>query len=180
MYRGWIDHPLSEKGWHQMRAATATTRPWQVIVSSPLSRCYEFALELGKQLDIEIKIDDRIKEVRFGHWEGKNAAEITAANPRALDDFYQDPVNARPHDAEPLDRFQARVSAALTDVLYRYAGSHVLLVTHAGVIRAAIAHALNAPLVSIYRTHVANATITRVRETAERPLSLIFHGKDRL
>jgi len=180
MYRGWVDHPLSDTGWRQMRAATKTAQPWRAIVSSPLLRCYAFAQELGKQLDIEIQVDDRLKEVGFGHWEGKNADQIRAADPLALRNFYRDPVNARPHDAEPLDRFQERVSAALTDLLQQHGGTHVLLVTHAGVIRAAIAHALNAPLAAIYRTHVDNAAITRFRQTTERPLSLIFHGKERL
>ena len=177
MYRGWVDHPLSETGWRQMRTATEKVRPWRAIVSSPLLRCYEFAQELGTQLAIEIEVDERLKEVGFGHWEGKNADQIKAVDPMALSNFYHDPINARPHDAEPLDRFQARVSAALNDVLSRHTGAHVLLVTHAGVIRATIAHALNAPLTAIYRTHVDNAAITRLRQTAERPLSLIFHGK---
>lgn len=177
MYRGWVDHPLSDHGWQQMRSATAASRPWQVIVSSPMQRCRAFAEELGAQLAIDVRVDERLKEVGFGHWEGKTAEQIRAADPSALANFYRDPVNARPCDAESLADFQARVSAALEAVLQEHPGRHLLLVTHAGVIRAAIAHTLQAPLQAIYRTHVDNAAITRFKQTGERPLSLIFHGK---
>lgn len=46
-YRGQTDDALSETGWAQMRAAVDGHRPWDVIVSSTLLRCIEFARELA-------------------------------------------------------------------------------------------------------------------------------------
>lgn len=65
-YRGQTDDPLSDKGWRQMRAATAETRPWTAIVSSPLLRCRAFAEELAGQTGLPLAVDDRLKEVGFG------------------------------------------------------------------------------------------------------------------
>ena len=48
-YRGQIDDPLSDKGWAQMREAVGDHRPWDVIISSSLSRCLDFARELGQR-----------------------------------------------------------------------------------------------------------------------------------
>jgi alpha-ribazole phosphatase/probable phosphoglycerate mutase len=177
MYRGQTDHPLSERGWGQMRAATATPAAWELIVSSPLLRCREFAAELGGRLGLTVQLDARLMEVGFGSWEGRTGAQIRAADPEALSRFYLDPVGARPAGAEPLADFQQRVSEALQDLLARHAGRHLLVVTHAGVIRAAIAHVLGAPLATLYRTQVDNAAITRLQQSAERPLSLIYHGR---
>ena len=180
MYRGCIDHPLSELGWAQMRAATATPAAWQRIVTSPLLRCREFAEELAGRLGLPLRVDERIREVGFGNWEGRTGEQIRAADPAALTRFYHDPVGARPDGAEPLADFQHRVAAALDEVLERHAGEHVLLVTHAGVIRVAVAHVLGAPLDAIYRTHVDNAAVTRLQRSAERPLTLVYHGRRRL
>ncbi len=177
MYRGCIDHPLSDRGWAQMRAATAEPAAWDLVMSSPLLRCCEFAAELAARLALPLHIDARLREVGFGQWEGRTGDQIRAADPTALTRFYHDPVGARPGDAEPLEALQARVSAALLDMLTQHAGRHVLIVTHAGVIRAAIAHVLAAPLAAIYRTHVDNAAVTRLRQTAERPLTLVYHGR---
>jgi alpha-ribazole phosphatase/probable phosphoglycerate mutase len=177
MYRGWVDHRLSERGWRQMREATAHSPGWTQVVSSPLLRCWEFAGELAARLDLPLRADARIKEVRFGAWEGRTAQQICTDDPMALRRFFVDPVNARPEGAEPLADFNARVCAALNDLAKEFAGQHLLLVTHAGVIRVAIAQVLDAPLGAIYRTSVGSADLTRLRQTDERPLSLVFHGR---
>lgn len=179
-YRGWIDDPLSELGWVQMRAAVAAAQPWDGIVSSPLRRCCEFAIELGANMGLAVETDERLKEVGFGIWEGRTSEQIRSRDPTALRRFYLNPVEEQPAGAEPLADFQRRVSNALQEAQHEYAGRRVLLVTHAGVIRAAIAHTLRTPLATIYRINVDNAALTRLQSTGERPLSLIFHGRTSL
>ena len=174
-YRGQVDDPLSEKGWAQMHAAVGETLPWTRIVSSPLVRCRAFAETLSESHGLPLALDDRLKEVGFGDWEGRTAAEIEADAPGTLARFKVDPVNARPAGAEPLAEFHARVSAALDDIVERHEGQHVLLVGHAGVMRMALAWALRIPLEHAYRIEVATASITRLRFDDGRA-SLIFHG----
>lgn len=174
-YRGQIDDPLSEAGWAQMRAAVGEAVPWTHIVSSPLLRCRAFAEALADAHGLPLALDPRLKEVGFGEWEGKSAAEIEADAPGMLARFKTDPVHARPAGAEPLGDFQARVAASLEDQLTQHAGRHVLLVVHAGVTRMALAWALHIPLEHAYRTEVATASLTRLRFDAGRA-SLIFHG----
>ena len=100
-------------------------------------------------------------------WEGKSAAEIEQAAPGTLAQFKADPLNARPAGAEPLADFHARVAAGLADVLAQYAGRHVLVVGHAGVMRMALAWALQIPLENAYRIEVASASLTRLRFEGE-------------
>ncbi|MFN3544355.1 MAG: histidine phosphatase family protein [Thiobacillus sp.] len=178
-YRGQIDDPLSEKGWAQMRAAVGDAAPWQQVVSSPLLRCRAFAETLAARHRLPLRFDERLQEVGFGVWEGKSAAEIEAEAPGTLARFKADPVNARPAGAEPLAVFHARVAAALDDVLAQHAGQHVLLVGHAGVMRMALAWALQIPLEHAYRIEVATASFTRLRFESGRA-SLIFHGSPRI
>lgn len=178
-YRGQIDDPLSEKGWAQMHAAVGDAAPWARIVSSPLLRCRAFAETLAGRHGLPLVFDDRLKEVGFGVWEGKSAAEIEADAPGTLARFKADPVNARPADAEPLADFHARVAAALDELLARHAGQHMLLVGHAGVMRMALAWALHIPLEHAYRIEVATASLTRLRFEGGRA-SLIFHGSQRV
>lgn len=162
-YRGQIDDPLSEKGWGQMRAATAQRPAWTAIVSSPLSRCRAFAEELAAQAGLPLSYDDRFKEVGFGVWEGRTAAEIEASQPDAVFRFKRDPVGCRPEGAEALDAFHRRVAAALESVLETHAGGHVLVVAHAGVIRMAICSVLGLEPEHGYRVQVGSAAIARFR-----------------
>jgi alpha-ribazole phosphatase/probable phosphoglycerate mutase len=175
-YRGQIDDPLSDLGWQQMWSAVGDDPPWSGIVSSPLARCLAFARALGERAGIPVTEEPRFKEVRFGSWEGRNRRELEAEAGEAVARFYHDPVHARPAGAEPLADFLERVHGAWDALLARHAGEHVLVVTHAGVVRAVLTRVLAIPPASLYRVHVPNAGITRIALPPDRPPTLLFHG----
>jgi alpha-ribazole phosphatase/probable phosphoglycerate mutase len=175
-YRGQTDDPLSERGWAQMWGAVPDDVPWCRVVTSPLARCRQFALALGERFGLPVLEEPRFKEVRFGVWEGHTAKELEAADPGVLARFYADPVRQRPEGAEPLDAFAARVAEgwhAWTDPARR---ESTLVVTHAGVVRAIMAEILGIPLGRLYRVQVANAGLTRIKLSDDRPATLMFHG----
>ena len=179
-YRGQIDDPLSEKGWAQMRAATAADQPWSAVVSSPLSRCLAFANEVSENAGLPLQIDPRLAEVGFGDWEGKTAEQINRQDPDAIFNFKRDPVRFRPEGAEPLADFFGRVVAAYEEMAQRYAGQHVLVVAHAGVIRMAICHALGLPPSQAYSINVGSAGMARIRleaKSGQRFDTLMFMSK---
>ena len=102
-------------------------------------------------------VDARFAEVGFGDWEGRTRQELESQVPGQVARFLRDPVANRPPGAERLDAFISRVHAGLGDVLAAYAGQRVLLVAHAGVIRAVMTRVLDMPPALMYRIHVANA-----------------------
>ncbi len=80
--RGYsIDDPLSELGWQQMRFVVADYSKWTIIISSPLARCLQFSQELSTKLHIPLQVEDNLKEVGFGSWEGRTPDEIQKSNP---------------------------------------------------------------------------------------------------
>ena len=177
-YRGQIDDPLSEKGWAQMREAVGDHSPWDVIISSPLSRCFDFARELGQRTGIDVKIESRLMEIGFGEWEGRTASELQQEDPGQVDRFLSDPLKNTPPGAETLAEFETRVIGAWNDVLQQHAGQHVLLVGHAGMMRMIIRHVLDMPLERMFHIQVANAAITRIRSegVGEKTFArLLFH-----
>ncbi|MDH3979403.1 MAG: alpha-ribazole phosphatase family protein [Gammaproteobacteria bacterium] len=175
-YRGQQDDELSEQGWQQMWSALDGSASWQQIVSSPLIRCHAFASELAKRHGIPLHSETGFAEVGFGAWEGRTRAELEQLDPGQVARFLTDPVAHRPPGAEPLEAFVSRVNDAFGRMVERYAGQSVLVVAHAGVIRAIIAGVLNMPPAAMYRIHVANAGITRLRTDSQRGFSLLAHG----
>jgi probable phosphoglycerate mutase len=177
VYRGHgVDDPLSETGWAQMWMALGEGCPWTQIVSSPLRRCRAFAECLAARHGLSLMVDERLREVGFGAWEGRTPDEIRASNPGEYAAFFCDPVRNRPPGAESLEAFFARVAAALGDVAREYADRQVLMITHAGVIRAVLAHVLGADPAAAYRIRVHNAGMTRFR-VGEQGLVLEFHNR---
>lgn len=162
LYRGnRIDHPLSEKGWDQMRASTAPLQGWDRIISSPLQRCQAFAHWLAEQRGIEVEVRENLKEVGFGSWEGQTRAELLASRADEYHAFYADPVNCRPPGAESLDAFGTRVGDVFDQLIVDYPEQRLLVVAHAGVIRATLGHVTGAPAIAWYRAAVNNAGISR-------------------
>lgn len=157
-----IDDPLSERGWQQMWHAVPSEMPWRHIVTSPMSRCHDFATALAAQHGVPLTVADGFKEVGFGDWEGRTASEIIADNADEYAAFYRDPVRNRPPGAEALDDFVKRVSRAYEELLQDIPASSILVITHAGVIRAIVTQVLGAPMSTMYRLKIANAGLTRI------------------
>ncbi len=176
MYRGQLDHPLSDKGWGEMRAAVAGKTHWDAIFHSPLVRCADFAIELSQTLTIPAHPDDRFKEIGFGAWENKTADDIRAEDAQALVRFYQDPVNNQPEGAERLRAFYLRVTAAWDEIVEQSDYENPVLIVHAGVIRAIVIHVLKAPLLSMYRMQIPAASLVTIKFSEERPPTVLFNA----
>lgn len=175
-YRGsGIDDPLSEKGWQQMWRALEKPASWNRIISSPMLRCCEFADAAGRRLGLPVESIQDLREVGFGSWEGRNAAEIIRDDPAEYEDFYLDPVHNRPQGAEDLQQFGQRVAAVYRHLSTRYPDEHLLVVAHAGVIRATLGHVLQTTAAHWYRARVDNARITRFQHTLTGDV-LVFHN----
>lgn len=178
-YRGHgVDDPLTEKGLQQMWDAVADRSDWQHIVSSPLSRCLDFAQQLSKKLDIGCSIDPRFREIGFGTWEGLTPDEILAQDASALERFYNDPITNRPEGAESLAAFSGRVWDAYNDLSAQHEDQHVLVIGHAGVIRAITANILGMKLDNIYRSLKIEygGIVTSTIEDAQKPRMVIKAG----
>jgi alpha-ribazole phosphatase len=118
-----------------LRAMPDSERLWRLpILSSPAQRCSGLAqacarMRTGGTIRTP-RIDPRLLEMDFGMWEGTPWSDL----PRAyLDRWADDVAGFRPPGGECFDDLIQRVGAALAELR----GAH-LIVTHAGVIRAAM------------------------------------------
>ncbi|MBP9713459.1 MAG: alpha-ribazole phosphatase family protein [Sterolibacterium sp.] len=167
--RGRRDDPLTEEGWQQMRAATAThlhpthpeTDAWQTIISSPLIRCAAFARELAQARGLPLHVDDRLSELDFGAWEGRRLDELMqdAEDKETLRRFWENPWQQPPPQGETLTAFESRIRAAWQSLLTQHAGQRVLVITHGGVIRLLLCAARGLPRHQLLQIEVANASL---------------------
>ena len=155
--------------------AVADRSDWHHIATSPLSRCLDFAQQLSKKLKIGYSADDRLKEIGFGSWEGLTADEILAEDSNALDNFYKDPIRNRPAGAEPLELFSKRVWQAYNDIARKHVNENVLIVGHAGVIRAITANILGMDLDHVYHSLKIEygGIVTSIIEDTQKPKVVI-------
>ncbi len=179
-FRGRLDEPLSDLGWQQMRDAVSEDESWDVILTSPLSRCSAFAHELADKKTLPIAVEPEFVELSFGDWEGLKPSE-----PPLLDDpkvlgFWEDPLANSPPGGECLYDFQRRISSAWQRLLVEHEGKKVLLVAHGGVIRIIVSQVLQSPLSAIFRLDVpyASRSLIEVYQGQEEVFPrLLYHAR---
>lgn len=106
------------------------------LVTSPLSRCRRLAERIGAARGLVPEVDERLREMDFGRWEGLPWEAVPRTE---LDAWAADFLDARPHGGESVRMVSERVRSALAD--YRRGGVSHAAVTHAGVIKVARAEA---------------------------------------
>lgn len=131
-WQGHADSPLSEFGRLQAEHAgrrVADLLAIDVVVASDLSRAAETAAIIGGVLGLEVHTEPGLRERSAGEWEGLTRAEIEVQWPGYLDE------ERRPPAFEKDDELLERVKPAVDRVLREHEGRHILVVSHAGVLR---------------------------------------------
>lgn len=152
-----VDEPLTDGAAEDARAlAGRLPRRRAAELCSPALRCRQTADAVGLAAAAE---DPALAECDFGGWAGRSLAEVAETDPAAARDWMTDP-GAAPHGGESLSDFSARVAAWL-DRQAGYDGTAVA-VTHGGVVKAAVVHALGAPIEAFWRVDAGPLSITEL------------------
>ena len=131
---GISDLGLADSFHEEAQAVLESLSTVERIVTSPLQRCQRLAEHIGASLSLPVRADARLREMDFGTWEGRAWSDIARAE---LDHWAADFLHARPHGGESVAMLTARTREALAE--YAALQDHILIVTHAGVIKAALA-----------------------------------------
>jgi broad specificity phosphatase PhoE len=135
------DEPLDARG---IAEATALklSKPDRALTSPALR-----ARQTAEALHLEAEIDAALRDVDYGVWTGKMLGEI---DKDAVGAWLADPA-AAPHGGESIAALFDRVGEFLASL-----GDGVTAaVTHASVMRAAVAIALDAPMLSFWKIDIA-------------------------
>lgn len=149
------DEPLDPRGRDSLVRLRGRLPSCDVVLRSP-ARC---AAETAEGLALDAEPEPSLRDCDFGRWTGRLLAEVQAQAPEAVADWLQNP-HAAPHGGESFMDVITRVGAWMDGLLA--VDRSVLAVTHALVIRAAIAHALGAGPEVFRRIDVAPLTRARL------------------
>ena len=168
-YSGRGDPELTRDGLEQAAAAAtalaartlATDGHIRAVISSPLMRARQTAEPVAGVLGLGVTVDDRLTETDFGTWEGLTFAEASAQDPEVHRAWLSD-SSVSPPQGESFDLVAGRVNAALDDLLRRWPGQTVVLVSHVTPIKLILRRALDAGPQMLYRLHLDLACLSIV------------------
>lgn len=172
---GRLDVPLSDAGREQIRRAAQALRrdmleadgmlPPLRLVSSPLSRCRESAALVREALRAAdgslppLHVDDDLAEIALGQWEGLPKEEIRRRFPVEWEARGADMAHAAPPGGESFHMAGQRALGAVRRLAADHPDESLLCLSHAGVIRCLMAHALALPLVDVLRLPLPFAAV---------------------
>lgn len=127
--QGITDIELNETGKKQAKATGEKLLNYNIdiIISSPLKRAKMTAEIIRGNRNIEILLDDGLKERCFGEFEGKTREEMD------FDEIWNYKLNKHYKNAESTGELFERVQKFLNKIKKEYKDKTVLLVTHGGV-----------------------------------------------
>jgi probable phosphoglycerate mutase len=130
------------------------------IYSSPQPRARETAEFLSELLGDSVNIAPQLDEIDYGEWTGRSFEELRGI--ARWRDFNSLRSCTRIPGGELMIEVQARVLALMENMSQRHAEMTVALVSHADVIRGALAHCLGMPLDFLLRLEISPASISIV------------------
>jgi broad specificity phosphatase PhoE len=139
-FQGRADQPLHEAGRGQARdlAELLHGEPVSAVYTSPLRRACETAEILAGNFGLRPQPLDALLEIDVGAWEGRTIDEVRATYPGRAEEDWRSGWD----EGETYDELSRRVVPTLMELGTKHEGGHVLVVTHAGPLRAAIAAAM--------------------------------------
>lgn len=178
---------LNENGRKQAAtlAQTLSRAPLKAIYTSPLERCLETANPIAKALGLEILPREGLLEIDFGDWQDRTLKQLRR---RKLWKVVQgNPARMQFPKGETFANAQLRVVAELEAICKNHQPKDLIAcVSHADIIRLAVAYYIGTPLDLFQRIAVNPASISALHlgEFGARvlnvnyPLSLKFESHE--
>ncbi|MFQ4149094.1 histidine phosphatase family protein [Arthrobacter sp. LAPM80] len=194
-FQGQSDIPLDSVGESQASHAAALLAgklvsgaigevPLQ-IVSSDLARAFSTAKALAALTGTDVTVDSRLRETFGGEWEGMTFDEIISSYPEQIQRWQRDEPGIRAGGGETrVEVAQRMVDAILEGVDQLPDGGTLVVATHGGATRVALAKLLGLPeelwrtLSGLSNCHwsVVEASGSAARGTGEGAWRLLEHN----
>jgi len=168
--QGHSDTPLNALGHEQARRAAQrlACEPVRGLYSSDLARAFQTATIIGQTLGLTVVTSPRLRERRYGAWEGLTAAEIQAQYPEQFVAWRARAVDFAPPQGETRNQLLSRALAELNAIARRHAGEMAVVVTHGGLCYVLINHIFGGVNSDRQEFTFANASIHILEATADR------------
>jgi broad specificity phosphatase PhoE len=135
IWQGQLDIALSDKGREQAHSAAAALAAYNpsVIVSSDLQRAADTARTLASRVALQVRCDERLREIHAGQWQGMTTGDVAEQFPEAQVALAAGDDIRRGVDGESLGQVAERTRAAVDELLADLAPGRCAVITTHGV-----------------------------------------------
>lgn len=165
---GWMDPELNAKGREQAEAAKKnlrnilkSTNGIEIkFFSSPLKRALETAEIINSSREFRIEIEESLKELNFGIFEGLSYEETVEKYPQESEIAFKEWQSYNFETGESPEELQQRVLRFINEKINLE--EVTVVVTHWGVINCILSHLLSKELESYWKFSLRNGEIAMI------------------
>jgi alpha-ribazole phosphatase/probable phosphoglycerate mutase len=150
---GRLDAGLSDVGRLQLEQVgrDLATTALAAIYASPRLRTRESAELIARYHHCAVQVDEQLREIDFGDFEGLAYDEIARRYPVEYQRWMDHPTEVQFPNGESFQAMRQRVLSAASELICKHAGETIAIVTHGGVNRILLADALGIPETNLFR-----------------------------
>jgi probable phosphoglycerate mutase len=145
----------------------------EAIYASPLERTVETAEAIAAPQGLSVQLRENLGELRIGEWTGQAIEDLAKTEEWLAIQFY--PSGANIPGGETMHEMQTRVVVELDAIRKAHPGATVAVVSHADVIKAAVAHYMGLHLDLFQRLVVYPASLTAFQFSKFGPRLVLFN-----
>lgn len=136
-FSGHVDPPLTSAGlaMADSLAAAYGAMPWSAVYVSPLLRCRQTAEPLCARAKVTPIVEEGLKEIGYGEWEGLKQDEVRERFPEAFAYWAHDVASRGTPGGETAFQVAARAMAAVERIRVKHTEGNVLIVSHKATLR---------------------------------------------
>jgi broad specificity phosphatase PhoE len=158
---------LNEKGALQAQRLAERLREvkFDVVYSSPLERAFQTAQTLARSANLDVMKKEGLNEIDFGYWTGKTFDELSGDERWRL--FNNKRSLAVVPGGESFLAVQNRIVKELERLALQHQDARVAIVSHADVIRAAVAYFAATPIDLVERFEISPCSVSVIALNSE-------------
>ncbi len=179
-FTGSSDPPLTAVG-EEMAQAFArayASVAWEAIYTSPMLRARQTADPLSRLSGVPTTLEDGLKEISYGEWEGLRQEEVKQRWPEAFEYWADDVASRGTPGGETAFHVAARAMRVVEAIRCRHHQGNVLIVSHKATLRV-ITCALLGLDVRLFRQRIAQPVCAVTMFVATESTSLLTLLGDR-
>jgi broad specificity phosphatase PhoE len=175
--QGWKDSQLTENGIHNAKALGSSLKgtSFVSVYASPSDRTVQTAKYIMDNQNVPLKLDDRLKEINMGDWEGLTQAEVSEYDADLFHAFWNTPHLYVPVKGEGFFDVQKRAMEAISMIRSQHESGNILVVTHTVVIKCLLAYFKRLPIEKLWEPPYIHDTSLTVIELS-REAKIILEG----
>ncbi|OOM73845.1 phosphoserine phosphatase 1 [Clostridium puniceum] len=139
-FQGCIDIALSQDGIKQAELLkNRLNGKFDYIYASPLNRALETANIIASFTDKEVVVENDIREINFGEWEGLTVHEIAENYPEKFKAWRTDKKESKICGGDlSILNASNRAKKCVLNIINEHKGKKIAIVAHGGIIKAAL------------------------------------------